>query len=562
MDHLSSKEKKSSGAHYTPTELAEFVAQRICKYWKVPDGNSTIRILDPAVGGGELLCSIFKTIDPNLHDRLNLIGIDNDEVAVTNARKQLSELDTASSVTAGDFFDNLTGQNVDFFKPVTTLEPSDIIIANPPYVRTQVLGAEKAQELAKKFNLRGRIDLSYPFILGMIEMMKPDGIAGIITSNRFLSTKSGASLREQLSNSVQILEIWDLGDTRLFEAAVLPCVIVIKKKKPSLSTPISFVSIYCDQGKKQWPPDPQKLFKALSNPSCNSLVSCVGDTNYTIKRGNLAKKQDSAEAWVIDNANNRKWLKTVTAKTWKTVGEISKVKVGVKTTSDKIFIRDDWHEAFPKNTPEVLKPLITHHLARQYKGAEPSKQILYTHEIVDGIKTTINLKDFPKTKSYLEANRSKLEGREYVIKAGREWFEIWVPQDPSAWLKPKIIFKDISVEPTFWLDESGAVVNGDCYWFSITDDSELKWLLLGVLNSKFIEEFYDNKFSNKLYAGRRRYMTQYVSQFPIPDPKSSDSKVIIRHAKAIYADPSKLESLASALNETVYKSFGLSTTKE
>lgn len=39
----------------------------------------------------------------------------------------------------------------------------DIVIANPPYVRTQILGSEQAQILAQKFQLKGRVDLYYPF---------------------------------------------------------------------------------------------------------------------------------------------------------------------------------------------------------------------------------------------------------------------------------------------------------------------------------------------------------------------------------------------------------------
>jgi|TARA_B110001469_G_C9635161_1_gene318326 adenine-specific DNA-methyltransferase len=562
MDHLSSKEKKSSGAHYTPPQLAKFVSQRILENWNNSESSeSIIRILDPAVGGGELLSTIYKAINEDLQRIVHLVGLDNDSIAVDNATMHLNQLNATSSVEYGDFLNHITGHNEnDLFNAPSLLEKADIIIANPPYVRTQVLGAAKSQELAAKFNLKGRIDLSYPFILGMIEMLKPNGIAGIITSNRFLSTKSGASLREQLSDKVRILEIWDLGDTKLFEAAVLPCIIIIQKAPPLPTDKTSFVSVYSEQGKKQSPPDPTKLFNSLSSPSCENLESSDGATNYIIKRGRLPQGQNPEESWTIENTKSRNWLEQVERKTWKAVGEISKVKVGVKTTSDSVFIRDDWDVITRLSAPEVLKPLITHHLAKQFKGLGPTKRILYTHHVVNNKRAPIDLNDYPNTSSYLESNRQKLEGRKYVIEAGRKWFEIWVPQDPRAWDNAKIIFKDISVEPTFWLDESGAVVNGDCYWFSI--DGELKWLLLGVLNSKFIEEFYDNKFSNKLYAGRRRYMTQYVSKFPIPDPASSGSKKIIEYAKAIYNDPTKLGNLKSALNKAVYMSFGLSVTKE
>lgn len=43
---------------------------------------------------------------------------------------------------------------------------------------------------------------------------------------------------------------------------------------------------------------------------------------------------------------------------------------------------------------------------------------------------------------------------------------IWVPQDPRAWARPKLVFRDIAAEPAFWLELDPAVVNGDCYWLA------------------------------------------------------------------------------------------------
>ena len=71
----------------------------------------------------------------------------------------------------------------------------DYIIANPPYIRTQILGSEKAQQLSKKSGLSGRIDAYYAFLLCVEMVLKSDGVAGFITSNKFLTIKSGESVR-------------------------------------------------------------------------------------------------------------------------------------------------------------------------------------------------------------------------------------------------------------------------------------------------------------------------------------------------------------------------------
>ena len=128
--------------------------------------------------------------------------------------------------------------------------------------------------------------------------------------------------------------------------------------------------------------------------------------------------------------------------------------LGVKTTADKVFIRSDWQNVTGSKMPELLRPLITHHVARQFKAAKPKMemQILYPHEVVNGVRRSVDISLYPNSGKYLFSHREKLEGREYVIEAGRKWYEIWVPQDPGAWETTKLVFRDISEKPTFWID--------------------------------------------------------------------------------------------------------------
>ena len=136
-----------------------------------------------------------------------------------------------------------------------------------------------------------------------------------------------------------------------------------------------------------------------------------------------------------------------------------------------------------------------------------------------------------------------------------------MPQDPSAWSSPKLVFPDISDKPIFWIDIDGGIVNGECYWLRCENDSEqdLLWLALAVANSTFIEAFYDHRFNNKLYAGRRRFITQYVEQFPLPDPMREEAKAIIALTKEIHAKLPSAEAndLAIELDELVWSVFGL-----
>lgn len=164
----------------------------------------------------------------------------------------------------------------------------------------------------------------------------------------------------------------------------------------------------------------------------------------------------------------------------------------------------------------------------------------------------------PNAMAYLEQYRAVLERRAYIAAAKREWFELWVPHNPDSWAAPKLVFIDISEKPCFWLNLDGAVVNGDCYWLTPNNGMMDKlWLALAVANSTFVEEFYDRSFNNKLYAGRRRFMAQYVEQFPLPGPESVLSRQIVaRTKKAFDSIGDELNDHKAALNGMVWASFG------
>ena len=102
-------------------------------------------------------------------------------------------------------------------------------------------------------------------------------------------------------------------------------------------------------------------------------------------------------------------------------------------------------------------------------------------------------------------------------------------------------------------------MNGDCYWLIAQNPANIDylWRAAAIANSTFIERFYDFRFHNKLYAGRRRFITQYVEHFPLPDPHSDLSTSIIAKAKRLYTlTPSPVSArLQQELNATVWEAF-------
>lgn len=563
---------KSSGATYTPVEFAEFVADNMIK---VADclGTGKIRILDPACGDGALLDALIRRFPPESRNRLEVVGYDTDLKAIRSAslrfRQDFSELNI--QLEQKDFLNhvlNLQGGG-GLFSLGVVHEPFDLVIANPPYVRTQILGTQVAQQLAQTFGLTGRVDLYYPFLLGISQVLAENGVAGVITSNRFMTTRSGQAVRRAILSRFRVLHAWDLGDTKLFDAAVLPAVLlargILDQQHPHTDE-IAYSSIYeTDDPAISEDSDALSALRAHDN----TVISIPDGRRFRVRHGVLDNGHDPEGVWRVATQATDQWLRTVNENTWATFRRIGKIRVGVKSTADKVFIRNDWDD-LAGGRPELLRPLITRKSARRFKADVPKnakhiKEILYPHEMTENGRGAVDLSLYPKAARYLEQHRQALESRTYLIEAGRKWYELWVPQDPAAWIAPKVVFPDISERPIFWIDTEGGVVNGECYWLCCENRSEqdLLWLALAVANSTFIEAFYDHRFNNKLYSGRRRFITQYVELFPLPNPLLGESKVIIDLAKEIYSKtPSnEAESLAEDLNARVWAIFGLDVEK-
>jgi len=549
--------KKSSGATYTPSSLADYLATQLVSEAERILAGSELRILDPALGDGVLVDALLNALEAKTKATVHVTAFETDGTAIKQASEYLRRRHPKISfdIRQGDFLRSLSGTAASARQLQNAF---DLIIANPPYVRTQILGAEEARSLAERFGLEGRVDLYHAFLLGMVFGLRPNGMLGVITSNRFMTTRGAGALRSILQSRLELCHVWDLGDTKLFDAAVLPALLVGARAASASERPKAslFTSIYETTATA----DATQAANVVAILDKDGVFTIKDGRTFTVKQGTLDSGDTPSGLWRLSTDNVRKWIDRVADHTWAPLRALGKVRVGVKTTADRVFIRDDWSCLAGSSRPELLRPLITHHIGRRYRASAVVKQILYPHLVRNGVRVVADLAQYPSAAQYLEQHRATLEARTYVIEAGRRWYEIWVPQDPAAWSQTKLVFRDISDRPMFWIDQEGCVVNGDCYWLTCERPAsdDLLWLAAAISNSTFIEQFYDKKFNNKLYAGRRRFITQYVEEFPLPDPESDLSREIIDLARARGAleESPTHEGMEQQIDALVWRAFG------
>lgn len=572
--------RKRMGVHYTPARLARFVADKAVAALQVT-GTEPLRVLDPACGDGQLLEAAIEALRQSGVKNWQAVGVESDAHARSEATTRLAHDGGSVQLLAGDFLELATA-----FKPQQQMWPEhasdvglrsrfDVVIANPPYVRTQVLGAAEAQRIASRYDLSGRVDLYHAFIRAIGDALRTGGILGIITSNRFMTTLAGKAVRAYLASELELLEVIDLGDTKLFEAAVLPAVLIARRKglaNASGSYFVPFTRVYSHsrpaQDTENRAPTRGSVIEAIV--AADEGVVAVPEGAFAITRGRFSITPGATDVWRLVSSQESELLRRVREGSDRTIEEAAFVRVGIKTTADEVFIRDDWEALPPEKRPEdeLLRPLLRHDdacrwaLPSQYV---PAARVLYPHTVAATGRRVVDLDNYPRSRAYLEDFRSRLEARRYVAEAGRRWYEIWVPQDPGAWGSPKLVFPDISPGPRFFLVDHEYVVNGDCYWITVRPGvpDETLYLILGVANSSLMTRFHEAAFSNKLYSGRRRYITQYVGKYPLPPASTPAARRVASLAKQFVghmkqrAAADHVRQLEDAIDDAVYDAFGI-----
>ena len=286
----------------------------------------------------------------------------------------------------------------------------------------------------------------------------------------------------------------------------------------------------------------------------------VGDKLFELGKGLLKHDQPLDEIWQMTTKLENAWIEQIDKSTYCRVGDIFKVRVGIKTCADNVFLNSTWESE--QNIPEevLLRNLISQENIKSWHiDHNTCTKVLYPYYALEGKKEVFDIELYPRAKAYLEKHKQQLHSRKYLIDAGRKWYEMWVPQNPAYFDLPKLVFPDISLTPRFTFDSSKSIVNGNCYWIPAKNEEEEYLLLLieGVSNSKTMTKYHDLKFNNKLYSGRRRYLAQYIEKYPIPHPHTKITDEIVDLVKKLNACPSIEIQLVNKLDELVNQAFNL-----
>lgn len=277
-------ERKRLGQFYTPPEVVDLIVKLTVK-----DGKT--RVLDPACGSGSFLVKVYHRLrelngipremsgplGESFHRQIleQVYGTDVNQfpahlsvinLAVQNPKAKVDKI----NVIVKDFFDlrprqeTLTGfksMDASGKEQLVKIPYSfDAVVANPPYIRQELLGdreKEKIFELVQEEfkdqlfvgqpkNKRGIVldrmsDIYVYFYIHSIRFLKQGGMLGYISSNKWLEVGYGEPFQEFLLRNARILYVIEFDRAVFADADVNTSVVVLQKENDAEKRKENFV---------------------------------------------------------------------------------------------------------------------------------------------------------------------------------------------------------------------------------------------------------------------------------------------------------------------------------
>ena len=475
----------------------------LVQFWEAwQDELAAVRLLDPACGSGAFLIEAFDQLHAAYqasNDRLqellghrtlfdldkrilenNLYGVDLNEEAIEICRlslwiktaepgKALTSLDhtirVGNSIVADPAYSAKAFDWQTAFPEVFKKGGFDVVVANPPYVRQELLSPIKPYLESAYRAYHGMADLYVYFYELGLRLLKPGGLLSYVVTNKWMKAGYAEPLRRLFQDQAWIQSVVDFGHAKqIFEEAdVFPSIIVARRPTDA--------------------PKPETA-RLCSIPREQLRID---DLSRQIEQEGivLPLAQLGADAWQLESAGVNGLLSKIRGN-GVPLAEYAGVKPyrGIVTGCNEAFLIDgvtrDAIIGRDAKSAEIIHPYLRGQDIGRWCCEWAGLWMIFTRRGID-------IDAYPAVKQHLEKFRSALEpkpadwtGEWPGRKPGKyHWFEI---QDSIEYWrefgKPKIMYQDIAWRPQFCLDRGGRFSNNTVH-FVVSDD---KWLL-AVLNS-------------------------------------------------------------------------------
>jgi len=477
---------------------------------------SSIKVVEPSAGEGAFALPILERLFESSKQfsfdfetslvNLNFFDIDKHSLEVLGSKiKERFDFISTKSIDkilhCGDFL-------------ATQVEPCDLVIGNPPYVRHENIPDDQKKFYKSNFHtFTHRSDLYIPFYEKGLKLLKKGGCLTYICANRWLKNQYGKQLRKMVSRDYNFKLVIDLEKVDAFEESVIayPAITTISKSRSTKPTAYYELDTLDDLNSFRTSSNPDRVLSANYN---NWFAREYSHNNVSLKLPSISEQG-------------------------------FKIGIGVATGKDKIFIRKDFKDIVEE---ELLLPILT---SRGVRGSEIDWQGNYLINPYNSRGGLINLDEFPKAKKYFNSNSETLLERHVSKKNPSHWYRTIDKVNADLTAAPKIILPDITGNTLIHIDEGNYYPHHNLYYITGKDIHALE-LLAAILMSNFVREQL-SEMGNKMNGGYPRWQSQNIKKLKVPylDSIPEDIATSIRTA---YRDQD-LDSINGLVNLESFSTF-------
>lgn len=502
---VSKNEQSVNGAVYTPKYIRDYIVHHVFSHSQV----SLDRCLcaDISCGCGALLYTVAHFIQKKTSQTYakifsRLYGVDISSTSIERAKiiLAMAALKENDEVIRESAFHLYTGDSLTFnFMALPTVAANggfDIIVDNPPYVRSKhINAATKANLCHWETSKAGNTDLYIPFFEIGYKLLNDNGQMGYITVNSFFKSVNARALRKFFKDNEVSLSIIDFGQQLVFKKKLAyTCLAFISKKR---STGIGYTKGAINDVKSS-------LEFNLHQIEYSTLDSHRGwNLNDTDVLDNIRKIEDAGDP----------------------LGDKFVIKNGIATLANDIYIfrpiKEDkvffylkqGERVFPIER-NICKDIIKPNIIKTEEDiqAKVEKIIFPYDKDYNVLPEEIMLKRFPYAYQYLLVNKSVLDARDKGEGDYGKWYAFGRTQALTD-IGRKLLFPYMSDQPHFVYSPQKDMMIYCGY--AIYNDSERELLVLKRVLESSVFDYYIRNTSKPYSTGYYSYAKNYVKFFGI-----------------------------------------------
>ena len=382
----------------------------------------------------------------------------------------------------------------------------DIIVANPPYVRQELIKPHKPM-LRRNFATvhDERTDLYIYFYARAQELLRSGGIAAFISSNKWLRAGYGEKLRQVLLDKQAFHLVADFGELPVFQTAATFPAVFVWEKTPRSDTATEWSVVK----------DLDACYAEGVREHVARFAEKVPASRFGVGGARLASTNAADRRARMDASGPKLGIFTS-----------GRMLYGIKTGLNDAFVINALNRAKliarDPRSAEVIKTFVSGDDVRKY-------EVHYRDTFLLCMSHGTRISNYPAIREHLLPFKEKLEARA----TKQEWWELQQPSIAyvSAWEGSKIIYPEIAKEPRFTMDKSGYYANKTVFTIP-SDDS----YLLAVLNSATAWSYLADICAvlvDENAGGRLTLQTIYLEKLPILNAPAASRAIVAESTRKV-----------------------------